>query len=358
MHILHKISEEFWWDVARKCDYTTFYHTPIWQELAKRIFPGRYHDETFGAILHSGVRIVFPIVSKRRIGPLRWLESTPIGGYGGFIADGPVLPNEAAQIYQYARSWPTASLYVVDNPLAEPNSEGFHTHFNSVYQEDTCFLPLNTDFDTIFSHFSKTLRNAYRGGVKKGAGTRLATSIKEYYAFYTNYRDAISRWGYDESYGYSWPQWEQVYQVYQRYPKNIKLWLMLFGEQIVGGRIVFYWGRQATGWNGTAHRDFLKYDVMPVTDTNIIHDALDQGYAIFDFNTSAQKQGVKDYKMRFGATISPISGWYYENPLIASTRALYQKGRDTLASLRGIETPAKPGYQSSLTQSNAPEQNA
>jgi hypothetical protein len=360
MRILRKISDEFWWDVARKCDYATFYHTPIWQELAKRLFPGRYRDETFGAILPNGVHVVFPLVSKRRLGPLRWLESAPIGGYGGLIADGPVSPTEAAQMYKHACAGTTSSLYVVDNPLLPPIPVEVRSQLSLVVDEIAHMVPLDADFDTVFSRFSKSLRNHYRSGIKQGAHIRLATSLDDVRAFYPNYRDAVGRWGGDENYGYHWEQFEQVYHVSQLYPENVKLWLILFNEQVVGGRIVFYWGRQATGWNGTAHRDFLKYKVIPVAHTEMIRDAISRGYSYMDFSTSGHKEQLITFKQSFSPITVPLCGWIYENPLITSSRAIYQRGRQTLASLRGTKTTPvpEPSDQSNLTQPNALEQDA
>jgi hypothetical protein len=358
MRILSEVSSDFWWDVARKCDYATFYHTPIWPQLAKRLFPSRYYDETFGAVLPSGVRVVFPIVSKRRLGPLRWLESAPIGGYGGFIADGPVSSDDAAQIYKYACSGLTASLYIVDNPLQPPLSGEVRPRFNLVVDDIAHMVPLDADFDTVFSRFSKSLRNHYRNGIKNGAHIRLATSLDDYRAFYPNYRDAIGRWGEDDSYGYQWNQFEQVYEISKIYPENVKLWLILFNDQIVGGRIVFYWGRMATGWNGTAHRDFLKYKVIPVAHTEMIRDAIIKGYSFMDFSTSGHRQQLITFKQSFNPITVPLCGWLYEHPLITSSRSIYARGRQGLASLRQTKTAPtpEPSDQSNSMPPNALEQ--
>ena len=358
MRVLKKITGEFWWDVARTCDYATFYHTPIWQELAKRLFPGRYRDETFGAILPSGVRVIFPIVSKRRIGPLRWLESAPIGGYGGFIANGPVSPAEATQIYKQACAWSAASLYIVDNPLGSPLPDRVKPQFSLVVNETAYLVPLDADFDTVFARFSPALRKHYRNGIKNGAHIRLATSLDDYRAFYPNYRDAIDRWGRDENYGYTWYQIEQVYHLSQIYPENIKLWLIMLNEQIVGGRIVLYWNRHVIAWNGTAHRDSFKYNVMPVAHTETIRDAIQRDSRYLDLGTSGHKDSLIQFKQRFSPVAMPLGGWLYENPIISSTRMVYHKGRNTLAALRRREVVPKLVGQSEEAPPSAIEDDA
>ncbi|NTV99758.1 MAG: GNAT family N-acetyltransferase [Oscillochloris sp.] len=346
MRILRKISEEFWWDVAHKCSYATFYHTPIWKELAKRAFPDDYHDETFGAILPSGVHVVFPLVSKRRCGPIRWLESTFAGCYGGFIADGPVLPSEAVQLYREACTWTTYSFYVLENPLGPPLPEELTTQFNLIVSEIAYAIDLDADFDTIFARFSRSRRTAYRSGIKKGVKIRLAISLDEYRAYFHNYRDAVDRWGEDESYGYQWDLFEQIYQLSQIYPEQIKLWLIIINEQIVGGRLFVYWNQQASLWNGTAHRDFLDYHAIPVADIEILRDALAQGYRYYDFNTSSLDEGVMVYKQRFGAVSFPVNAWYYENPLYRPIRHIHE-------SLLHAQSPAiSPG---ALRDENKPD---
>jgi hypothetical protein len=219
-------------------------------------------------------------------------------------------------------------------------------------------VPLDADFDTVFSRFTSNLRNHYRSGIKQGAHIRLATSLDDYRAFYPNYRDGVDRWGRDENYGHQWHQIEQVYRLSQIYPEHIKLWLIMLNDQIVGGRIVFYWGRQATGWTGTAHRDSLKYKVIPVAHTEMIRDAINKGYGYMDFNISGHIQSLMKFKQSFNPIAVPLGGWLYENPLIGSSRAIYIKGRNTLASIRRPNASTVPSDPSDISQPSAPELDA
>jgi hypothetical protein len=325
VRILKRIPDDFWWEVARKCSYATFYHTPIWKELAERTYPGFYRDETFGAILPSGVRVVFPMISTRRRGPLRWLLSTFEGCYGGFIADGPVSPSEAAAIFDHACSLTTYTFHMLDNPIAPPLPDTVTAKLSAIVHETSYMLVLDDDFAAIFSRFSHGRRSAYRSGIKKGVRIRLATSIDDYRAYYISYRDAVNRWGESENYGYQWPLFEQIYQLSQTYPEWIKLWLMIVDEQIVGGRLFYYWNQQVSFWTGTAHRDFLHHNVIPVADTEILRDAISHGYRYFDLNTSGLNQGMVEYKQHFGAVGTPVNVWHFENPILKQAQHTYQQ---------------------------------
>jgi hypothetical protein len=144
-------------------------------------------------------------------------------------------------------------------------------------------------------------------------------------AYFPVYRDAVDRWGKDAKYGYSWPLFEHCYYLSQLYPEHIKLWLMIVDEHIIGGRIAFYWNQQVTGWNGTAYREFLNHNVMPVADTEIIRDAIARGFRYMDFNTSGGNQGVIDYKKRFGSVAIPVNMWIYKHPLYKIYKAGFNR---------------------------------
>lgn len=334
MRLIRKVSDDFWWSVARACSYATFFHTPIWREMARRADPRRFHDATFGAVLPSGVRVVFPLVRTRHLGPLRWLHSTFEGCYGGFIADGPVSPAEAAQIYRHVCRWSTYSLHILENPLGESLPEELQGHFSLVVNEVAHTVRLDADFETVFSRFQKTQRKDYRRGLKRGVQVRATSAIEDYRAYYDVYRDAVGRWGHDERYGYSWHIFEQLHSLSQVYPEQIKLWVMTVEGRVVGGTVMFYWGTHASAWNGTAHRDFLDYEVMPVGDTEMIRDAIERGYSYFDFNTSALNEGVSAYKQRFGAEAMPVRLWRYKLRAPRPMRSLFdglRRAREQLA---------------------------
>lgn len=323
MHILNPVTDEFWWDVARNCSYATFYHTPLWREIAMRTFPERYTDATIGAILPNGVRAVLPMLSKRRIGPFRWLHSTFENCYGGLIADGPVTESEALAIYAQACDWSTYTFYLIDHPIGPPLHAQLRGRLTHVYSEPTYLVHLDADFETVFGRFQRTQRKDYRRGIRNGVQVRLADSLSDYQSYYAIYQDAVDRWGNERAQVYDWSLFETFYQQSLIYPEQIKLWIFMIDEQIVGGTIMFYWNKVASAWNGTAHRDFLEYDVMPVGDTEIIRDALERGYRYFDFNTSGLKEGVMIYKQRFGTQPKPVNMWRYENPILKPIQQWY-----------------------------------
>lgn len=312
MQILHTIGRDFWWDVARQCNYATFFHTPLWHEIAVRNHPN-FHDASIGFVLDRGVRAVLPLLSTRRFGPFRNLLSTFEYCYGGLIADGSLTNGELDQLYRRACGWNVTGLRFLENPLAQRINLASQFIGNTY---ETHILELDSDFETIFKRFPKDKRNAYRKGLKEGVTIELAETLDDYRAYYGAYQDTIRRWGEDPaSYGYRWSIFETIFDLSRSYPEQVKLWLARVNGTIIGGTVAFYWNRHVVAWHGCAYTDYLSYKPYVVIDVEIVRDAITRGYAYYDLNpTGDLSAGVSEYKARLGTTVYPITSWQYNSP--------------------------------------------
>jgi hypothetical protein len=342
MKFLRSVEPGLWWDVARQCSYATFFHTPLWQELALRTHP-KYSDATIGAILPSGVRVVFPLLRIQQYGPFQRLLSSFEHCYGGLIADGPVSPAETAQIYRRAGNWRTLSLRYLENPLAPQHPalselEALH--------DTTQIVALDGDFETVFARFDKKHRHAYRRGIADGVQVRPAATIEDVRAYFGAYRDTVDRWGKPASYGFGWELFEACHGLSVHHPEQIKLWVAVMGERVVGGTLAFYWHQHCVAWHGAMYREYLPHRAMNVVDTEIIRDAIARGYRSYDFNPSAGIEGLRGYKSRFGAIERPITHYRYESPLIKRGLRIYRRARYGTASwgLSGAAPSAQTQY--------------
>lgn len=339
MHIIRQIDADFWWAVARKSPNATFFHTPLWQELALRTTPGS-RDATIGAILPSGVRAVLPLIETRRLGVMRKLLSTHEYCYGGVIADGPITHAERQAILAAACDWRTFSVRYLQSPLEnEPGPAGVAP----ILDETTYMVSLDGTFEEVFARFNKNCRNSYRKGIKEGVQVREATGIDDYRAYFAAYRDTVSRWGEDESYGYDWGLFVQIEALAARNPEQVKLWVADVDGQLAAGTIVFYWNRHAVAWHGAAHRDFLKLRPMNVLDTEIMRDANARGCAFYDFNTSSSLQGVIEYKRSYGSLEYSVAHYQHMPAHIRASRELVQKTRQLIATRATSATPRELG---------------
>lgn len=312
MRAITAVSRQLWWEVARACPYATFFHTPRWTEIACTAIPA-VRDRTIAVFLPSGVRVILPLLEVRHSGLCTALLSTFEGCYGGIIADGPLTAAEATRIYRLAYRWNVTSFAYLANPLAPPET------IDRTYRigdEIAHIIQLDSDFETLFDRFSRNARGNYRRGLREDARIRRAHTIADWQAYYAAYRDAVNRWGEDETYGYPWSFFAQMFTFAQAYPHEITLWVVELDGQVVGGRLAFYWNQHVTLWHGTATRAALARRALFVLDVEIIRDAIERGLRYFDFNTSAGIAGVMQYKRNFATTDCTIPRCEYHSPLL------------------------------------------
>jgi len=321
MRIIQPVEPQCWWEIARACSYATFFHTPLWTELACRV-NCMVRDRTIAAIFPNGTRAVLPLLEIRRFGPFASLMSTFEGCYGGIIADGPLSATDAATLYRQVYRWDISNFYYLANPLAPPETVDTTYQFAN---EITYLIHLDQDFESIFSRFDKSARTNYRRGLREGVRIRRAASLADYEAYYRAYREAVRRWGEDEHYGYPWEFFTHVFEFERRYPNEITLWVVELDGAVVGGTLAFYWNQHVTAWHGTVTNEALKRRAMVVLDVEIARDAAARGFRYYDLNTSAGIEGVMQYKRNFASAEHPIARCQYRSPLIRTVRALVQR---------------------------------
>ncbi|MFW6089830.1 MAG: GNAT family N-acetyltransferase [Gemmatimonadota bacterium] len=302
--------EELWWEVAGACDYATFYHTPLWHRLAAGSLWGR-RDATVAAELPGGVRVIFPLLRRRRglrPGAVEF-ASTFAGCYGGPIADGPITVEDRARLYRAVASRSRDRVAVTGNPLdpAEPPESVGRRR-----EDATHLLELDAPFDSLFAEFSKGHRSSTSKGRREGVVARMATTLDDYRRYYTVYQAALRRWGDRASSRYPWRFFRNGQRLAARHPDRIKLWLAALADEVVAGAWIFYWGGHATYWHGASNDRAREVNAANVLLADAIRDATERDLRFFDFNPSGGHEGVAAFKRRFGASAVRICRWTAE----------------------------------------------
>ena len=303
MRIREGVDEAAWWEVARQCEYATFFHTPLWHQLAVSAFP-HCRDVSFSAETPSGTRVVVPLLDQRR--PfLRFLGRTlsTFGNcYGGPIADGPLSNQERRLLYEAADRL-HGLVELTGNPFApeETPPRNFHG-----VRDQTDVLKLSGTFEDILSGFSQGHRGALRKGRKHGVTTRAGTTLDDFRRYFETYLLSQERWGKAQSSKYPWALFEEGYRLSTRYPENMVLWLGESEGEIVSGAWVFYWNRHAVYWHGTSTQAGLRVSATTVILADAIAQALAQEFHFFDFNPSGGHTSVAKFKSRFGTEQLPF----------------------------------------------------
>jgi CelD/BcsL family acetyltransferase involved in cellulose biosynthesis len=321
MKILRSVDRTTWLEVAERCPYATFFQTPLWHDLALATAPEQA-DATIGAVLPGGVRAVLPLLRARRLGPWRELHSTAALCYGGIIADGPVSPAEAAQLYRAACGWRTLRLRLTESPFAPlPAPAG------AVVQEDsTHILRLGGGFDALFAGFSKSQQAHYRRGLRRGVTVRRAADMDDVRAYFAVYQATLRRWragdgalpGTEEP----WRRFAAGAELAARHPGQVALWLAEVGGRVVSGAWVFSWNGHVVYWHGATDDAFFDHHPAVVLHTEIIREAAARGAAIYDFNPSGGLPGVAEFKRRFGAEPLPVRRISFDDRSLSLARAL------------------------------------
>ncbi|MDN5849505.1 MAG: GNAT family N-acetyltransferase [Nitrococcus sp.] len=311
MKILKEVDRDMWWEVAMACPYATFFHSPLWHQLASETYREK-QDASIAAVCDNSTRMVLPLLQtgRRRRGLFRSLASTFAGCYGGVIADGPISKSEVGNLYTVALAGNVGRFQITSNPI----QTDFHTARLLGVEANidvTQILALNGDFDAIKSGFSKGHNSSIKKGHRMGVTVRQAESLDDYRAYYSAYEDSLRRWKEKATSCYPWRLFENGFRLSQEHPQHIKLWLAEIDQKVIAGAWVFYWNNHADWWHGAAYEEYFNYYPNNVLQVEIIRDALTQGYKYYDFNPSGGHDGVARFKGRFGADEWPIMRWAY-----------------------------------------------
>ncbi len=313
MKIQQPVDETFWWEVARQCEYATFFHTPLWHKLATMTFLG-HKDVSVGAILENGVCLVLPLLQAPSRFPLLHVRtSTYATCYGGIIANGPTTPGGPKELYKKLGSPQTSRLHVVSNPYA--NQVIPSDRFTHQSCDTTHVLPLNADFEILFSLFSKSVRNNIHKGKRLGVRVRTAVTLADYQTYYAVYQQSLQRWGETTTSRYPWDLFENGYLLSQSYPGLMRLWLAEVDAQVIAGAWVFYWNGFVNYWHGATNEDFFEYRAANVLHATIIQNAAAEKQNYYDFNPSGGHAGVAEFKKRFGCQTRELTHYVYEHPI-------------------------------------------
>jgi lipid II:glycine glycyltransferase (peptidoglycan interpeptide bridge formation enzyme) len=148
------------------------------------------------------------------------------------------------------------------------------------------------------------------------------------------YRDALRRWDVQGrqviGVPYTWRQFEQCYELSCRQPEVAQLWLAEVDGQIVAGKWIFYWNQHVISWEGANRSAFLGHQPSSVLHIEIMRDAVQRGYAYYDFGPSGGVEGVIAFKDGHNAERHPFTRTVYT----AKESFIVQRARARLRALR------------------------
>ena len=298
-----------WWDVAKGCSYATFFHSPLWHELACGAADG-LRDVSVLVQVEDGVEIVVPLIRSARGRIFTSLASSHAGCYGGAISAAPTTSAQELGAYRAALGWRVAALELHENPL-HPITEVPASRPVRVARDFTQILRLDTHADGLVERFSSAHRRSLKKGRSLGVGVRRAESLEDYRTYHEVYRATLDRWGTQATSRYPWRLFETGWRLASRHPEHLRLWLAVVDGRVVSGAWVFYWNRHAVYWHGASLAEFHSYRPNVVLHEAILRAACEGGYAYYDFNPSGGHEDVARFKEQFGAERVEVRRWSF-----------------------------------------------
>ena len=295
-----KPSIELWEEVARECEYATFFHTPAWARIIEKSLP-KYRISTKVYVFEDGISAILPLMTSGRVYKKTSYSMAP-GVYGGPIAGGELNPERIRGIFSDLCRLNVRNMHIVGNPL-------FDYEMPAGYRcrdDFTHILKLDKGFDSIWKGFSKGHRSSAKKAERMGVQIDLARSSEDYGQYYRVYEDSLRRWGDRATSHYEFGLFQNIFEEDN---SDIRLWLARVGEEVIAGALVFYWNNHIVWWHGAALDKFFEYCAPNLLNTEIIRDGCQRGYLYYDFNPSGGHKGVADFKRRFGAEKRKIRIW-------------------------------------------------
>ncbi len=308
MKVVDMVPFRAWEEIALRCDYATFFHTPYWAKIMSTTYPGA-PIATKQFTFDDGVDAIFPLIdeaAKGLVSTKHKLRSMAPGVYGGMIAPARLKPDHLEEALAYLASLNIHSVKVVGNPFfvfSAPSSFRKKEMF-------TQMVNLERGFDTIWKGFSRGQKSNIRQAEKKGVEIRLATSREDYEAYFRIYRETLKRWGKDRSKSYPLKLFLNCFEFGH---DHVKLWLAEKDSHLVAGILTLVWNDNIIYWHGSCLEDYFNHYPNNLLHVTVIRKACEEGYRVYDLNPSGGHEGVVRFKKSFGAETINFYAYHWKN---------------------------------------------
>jgi CelD/BcsL family acetyltransferase involved in cellulose biosynthesis len=316
------VTIEEWQRVADACDYATFFHTPLWHRAVESLYDDARVDARM-VRFDDGRSAVLPVLVRSIYrGLIHRYESSPAGCYGGWISGDDLGAEHIAALSRTITGY-NGDLAWRLNP------------FDPAYAE---LSALATDEDTtevlVLDRFAdeEALRRNYRHSVRKqinkadrfGMQVRPAREWREWETYYGIYQESLRRWGDAATSRYPIEFFRGLFDAKS---DQVCLWLVTSPDEIVGGNLNFYQGRHCVEWHAVFLDEYFRRGVRNFLVHQLILDAKNRGFAVYDFNPSGGNEGTRRFKRNFGTECIPTG---------VVVRKRFNRARTLLGRISGV----------------------
>ena len=312
-------SGEKWLEAAKACLYSTYFHTPYWYELYA---PHQKHT-ALEITFDDGVSAVIPLVKTKKLGGLFTNSySSPGGTYGGWISESTLNKNHVHALLSIILT--NKNLVYRVNPFDPLSSDIIELskspkNFKLIpykFTDDfTQIFDLTCETKDIFSGAGASFMRGVKKAQKNGIVIRPAQSWEEWEQYYSLYQRSIDRWRKNGLKTRTVYPLDFFRRVYDNRTGHETLWLAFKDDKPLSGTLCFYWNKHAVYWHGAADSRYFHLHSNNLLFHEVILDAANQGYNVFDLNPSGGYGGVETFKDRLGAQRKPSPVLTAKTPL-------------------------------------------
>ncbi len=298
MEIIFPLPLQFWRDVAEKCQWATFFHTPLWSAAYCETFP-KFQDSSIGFITEKGIRAVFPLLfeeKKRFLKTVKHYKSMEPGAYGGIIAEAELEQEDIDSIIKHVTGLKNSKGRITGNPFKPFQMPSFLIK----KEMETSVINLSSGFESVWKKFSRGQKSNIKQAQKKSLSVREASSEKDIISYYLIYEDTLKRWG--EKTRISFP--EKLFQnLFKRKSPDIGFWIAEKEQEAVAGILALRWHDKLIFWHGCSKQEnFSDYP------NNLLHFkamkwACENNIKFYDMGSSMGIEGLLKFKKSFGAEL-------------------------------------------------------
>jgi CelD/BcsL family acetyltransferase involved in cellulose biosynthesis len=304
-----------WDQLVAASETALYFQTREWFEIWAQ-YAG-FESRTRLIEFASGNKVLLPLARRKLFGGLVRANFLAPKGMGGFVTRDQLSADEVQELFTVLRK--LDMLCCVFSPF-----DGIGSQFSPVTGSDfTQVLDLGAGFDAIFSNWSAGHHLRANKGFRQEIDVEPAAGEADWRAYFDIYQDNLSRWGKAATNNYSWELFEIMCR---KQSPNIKLWLARHQGQVISGALCFYHNRHVAYWHSATSQEYYKkLNATHVLQYQIIKDACDRGYELYDMLPSSGIAGVIEFKRGFSPREVPVHT--YLSPLMQLCDALRNRLR-------------------------------
>lgn len=285
------------WDAAyRATPNSVFFQSRLWAEIWSTYTNGKFTPAPLLIKLESEKKVVIPI-SKQQL-PISGVihHLSPAGTFGGWLSENLLNESEDIEVQDFLLSQVKNLMWVThpDYPLKISTNKNISRQTNPTQR-----LRLTRGLDALNMLWKGKIRRNINKAIRERITVHKAKNSDDWKAFHDMYSYKFETWDTKSTtHFYDFALHEMLAACDE---KDVALWLAKQNDEIVAGALCLYSKDYCVYWQASVLPEYYKMKPGNLLLSEVILDACKRGCKYFDFNPSGNLDGVRQFKLSFGA---------------------------------------------------------